>query len=731
MSHYWQPSDDQPIEKRYSVRNASLLVGASLLLLGILSVGVWAARKTAPPADASLASLAGGAAGNYPLTPIDPGSLPPLVSSFGGSNSLVVNGQAQVTSGLVLTPSTAAPTAPITGEIYYDQAANRPLYYNGTAFVDLQGSGATTINNTFVTNNIVSGGGGGNFVSLQGSTPGTADAGNFNVSGTGTVGVLQASAAVVKGDSATTLRVQAGSGMDLLAVDTVNKAIVLGQDGTPTPITVRGGAAVGIDAPGADMTFDASNGTGSGGSGAFIFRTASGAGTAITMDSTSTTIDPSSAQGAITWSHTTGNQPNRLLIVGVVTHHWDEVATSVTYDGLPLTHATHIICGASNCGDDLWYLVNPPSGTFNVVATMNFAPGTGANIFAATTYYNVNQATPFGAPATATGANGVLPTINVSTSSATQVVVDVMAASLVGWTEGSGQTAAWNIFQTDTIGNVSASSSYKPATIGSTTLSWAPQGPYNDWAEIALPLNPVISSTPDPFVDRLHITATGNVGINNNNPQYALDVTGVGNFGTSVLTPLLDTATSGALTLGSTNATAISLGNATSNIATTMNGTVLVKPTPGHDSATAFEVQNASGTPLFTGDTTTMTVRVVSLEVSGTLAIGGHIVTSGTAPAVAAGAAACTAPTVAVSGNDTAGTITVTTGSGCGAAGVLATLTFSVAFGVQPHVLITPESAVAAGLQAYAGPTSASFTLNTSVTPASATTYVFDYLAVQ
>ncbi|MBI3458654.1 hypothetical protein HY061_00085, partial [Candidatus Azambacteria bacterium] len=48
----------------------------------------------------------------------------------------------------------------------------------------------------------------------------------------------------------------------------------VGEAGTPTATTLRGAAATGTDIAGANLTFDASNGTGTGGSGAFVFRTA-------------------------------------------------------------------------------------------------------------------------------------------------------------------------------------------------------------------------------------------------------------------------------------------------------------------------------------------------------------------------------------------------------------------------------------------------------------------------
>ena len=73
-----------------------------------------------------------------------------------------------------------------------------------------------------------------------------------------------------------------------------------------------------------------------------------------------------------------------------------------------------------------------------------------------------------------------------------------------------------------------------------------------------------------------------------------------GNFFTA---SSVDTYGATALTLGNQDATAINLGNTSSNIATTINGTAVVKPTIGNDSATAFQVQNAAGTPYLSVDT--------------------------------------------------------------------------------------------------------------------------------
>ena len=58
----------------------------------------------------------------------------------------------------------------------------------------------------------------------------------------------------------------------------------VGEAGSPTATTLRGAAASGTDIAGANLTFDASNGTGTGGSGAFVFRTAPAGSTGTTAN---------------------------------------------------------------------------------------------------------------------------------------------------------------------------------------------------------------------------------------------------------------------------------------------------------------------------------------------------------------------------------------------------------------------------------------------------------------
>ncbi len=119
------------------------------------------------------------------------------------------------------------------------------------------------------------------------------------------------------------------------------------------------------------------------------------------------------------------------------------------------------------------------------------------------------------------------------------------------------------------------------------------------------------------------------------------------------------------------------------------------------NSDAAFVIQNASSSPLLVADTAANLIAITTLNVSGDLTLSGHILSTGLTPGIAGGPAACTTPTVFMSGTDITGMIDVTTGTACPGTGKLATITFNKPFSVAPRVLLTPANANAAGLTVY------------------------------
>lgn len=126
---------------------------------------------------------------------------------------------------------------------------------------------------------------------------------------------------------------------------------------------------------------------------------------------------------------------------------------------------------------------------------------------------------------------------------------------------------------------------------------------------------------------------------------------------------------------------------------------------------------------------------------TGTITINGHIITSGTAPAVAVGQAAGAAdgasgivgPSAIIEGNDTSGTITLVTGVNT-AADELVRVMFNSGFSDRPRVIISATNKQTARLGAYtdAGATTPEhFSIFANVQPEPTTEYKFTYFVVQ
>jgi hypothetical protein len=128
------------------------------------------------------------------------------------------------------------------------------------------------------------------------------------------------------------------------------------------------------------------------------------------------------------------------------------------------------------------------------------------------------------------------------------------------------------------------------------------------------------------------------------------------------------------------------------------------------------------------------------------LTINGHIITSGSTPSVTALSASGTNASVTITGDDTAGTITITTGqsttsiingktvvSGSGpGVGDISRLVFNKQYANLPHILITPNDSKSAGLMVYPDQQSVSgFNVAIKGTPTANTTYSFEYFVVQ
>jgi hypothetical protein len=480
-------------------------------------------------------------------------------------------------------------------------------------------------------------------VTLQATSPGSPQTGNFNLTGTGIAGILQA--------------------------PTVNTA------------SLANVAATGSNTTGTNLTVQSGNGTGSGGSGDIIFSTAPPTGTAPGVGTTTSASDPNA--NILTFSHTVAAGSGRVLIIEMATSSAGSDVSSATYAGQALTLLSRSPSGFNTNQVEMWYLLSPPTGSNTVVvnyASYRAVQATAINVTGA------DLGAPFGTPVATSGASTTESA--TVTSLATDTILDVVSTNNGAPIIDPAQTPLWS-----GLSGVYGAGSRRTGTNGSLTMSWT-TGATNNYVMIAVPIHTlVVGATPDVITERIRVMANGNVGIGTATPQATLDL-----YGKAIFKPVTD-------------------------------------------AADIVKIQNAAGTTnILSIDSTNLKVTVTNLTVTATLTVNGHIVTGGTAPTIAAGTAACTTPTISIVGTDTAGLITVTTGTGCTVGGKLGTVSFATAFGAAPRVSLTSATANAPSLQAFidSGTISTSaFDLGTGqvsgtpVVAVSSTTYKWYYSVLQ
>jgi hypothetical protein len=197
------------------------------------------------------------------------------------------------------------------------------------------------------------------------------------------------------------------------------------------------------------------------------------------------TLTGSVASGNVTVSGVVPTGANRLMLVGI---SWKpdsaSAIISVAFGGTPLTSI-----GTSYVGNDhrvdMYQLVNPSTDSANVVVSFNGS--TKGSHVSVSTFAGVNQATPLGTRANATGDNTV-PTVNVASASG-DLVFDVLTSEKDGTavSVGAGQTSLWTTGTTN-ITEIRSAGSTEPATGANTVMSWS--NPGKKWALSAVAIKP-------------------------------------------------------------------------------------------------------------------------------------------------------------------------------------------------------------------------------------------------
>jgi hypothetical protein len=137
-----------------------------------------------------------------------------------------------------------------------------------------------------------------------------------------------------------------------------------------------------------------------------------------------------------------------------------------------------------------------------------------------------------------------------------------------------------------------------------------------------------------------------------------------------------------------------------------------------------------------TGLTELASLKVTGLTELANLKVNGKIITAGNTPTAVLGSTTTgQGSTYTIEGNDTAGTITYTSGTNTTlnplAAGEQITVTFDEVFATIPRIALTAKDAGSAEVRTFVETTTEGFIINFLDAPAENTAYTFDYIVIQ
>jgi signal peptidase I len=132
------------------------------------------------------------------------------------------------------------------------------------------------------------------------------------------------------------------------------------------------------------------------------------------------------------------------------------------------------------------------------------------------------------------------------------------------------------------------------------------------------------------------------------------------------------------------------------------------------------------------GSATLGSLKVTGLTEVANILVNGHVITAGDTPVTEVMTALGPGAGVTIDGNDTAGTLTITTGSGGLTAGDLAKISFKQAFGKAPKIILSAQDDASQDARIFpSGKTKDNYILKTGQVLPANTTYTFDYFIVQ
>jgi hypothetical protein len=207
-------------------------------------------------------------------------------------------------------------------------------------------------------------------------------------------------------------------------------------------------------------------------------------------------------------SHTVAGT-NKLLIVGVSIGD-DSAVSTVTYSGQSLTLIRFDEVTTTDRRSELWYLVNPPSGTADVVVTLDKNEQI---VIGAISFTNVHQSGPINADNGDTDLTDTThPSVSLTTTIDNALIVDVVSAVNGPMTPSAYQTERWDLNRGQLVGSGSTN---QTTTANTYTMSWTNDGGLDQWAMSAAAIRPA-----DPACGPSGSIATNNWLLNSVSNDY-------------------------------------------------------------------------------------------------------------------------------------------------------------------------------------------------------------------
>ncbi len=273
--------------------------------------------------------------------------------------------------------------------------------------------------------------------------------------------------------------------------------------------------------------------------------------------STNSSATLNGTAATLTFTHTTAGT-NRLMLVAVsinITNGPTASVTSVTWNGTALARLGFHNDAANTRRVEMWYLLNPATGTTrNIVVTVNTTSVQEGVVAAATTFTGVDQTVPLGTFVSADGANGGAAAMDVPSVINGMILDAVAVDGTQGITVPGPQTSRWNVTR--------GANTNPGVTAAGSTRTGAPSVPIaenftgtSNWSYGAVSINP---STADIAVSTsvsavaLGQNSTYNITVTNNGPSSANNVTLTDTYASTGLSLVSVTPSAGTCTTGAT-----------------------------------------------------------------------------------------------------------------------------------------------------------------------------------